>query len=183
MDQVAYQMSLYKPPNSENWYISISHNGQRIRESAGTPERKAAQEFHDKYKADIWREAKLNERYITFGDACGAWLKAGARGRTDRYAIRYLLDEFGAGKSLREVDSGLVDRVLSEKSLATKRRYINLVSAICRLSGHNPNIKRPVIKESRIRWLTKAEWLRLEKSLLSVAPHLCQKSVIPCMTT
>ena len=165
-------MPLYKPPNSDNWYISVSHKGRRIRISACTTDRQAAQEFHDKYKNDLWREEKLGERYITFGDACANWLKAAPRGKTDRYGTRYLLKAIGSGTSLRVLSGGIVDPVLSDKTPPTKRRYINLVSAICRLSGHNPNIKRPVVKEGRIRWLTKAEWSRLEKSLKAVAPHL-----------
>lgn len=164
-------MSLYKPPNSDNWYISISHQGRRIRESTQTPDRKAAQEYHDKVKAGLWRE-KLGERYITFGDACAVWLKAGERGKTDRYGVRYLLNEVGAGNELRGVTPELVESVLSEKSPSTKRRYINLVSAICRLSGHNPNLKRPADSKKIVRWLTKAEWKRLQVSLELIAPHL-----------
>ena len=165
-------MPLYKPPNSDNWYISVSHKGRRIRESTGTTDKKAAQEFHDKFKADLWREEKLGERHVTFGDACAHWLKAAVRSKNDRYGVRYLLSEISAGSSLRSIDSDLCDLFLADKSIQTKRRYIILVSAICRLSGHNPNIKRPVIKEGRIRWLTKMEWSRLEKSLKAVAPHL-----------
>jgi len=174
-------VSLYKPPNSANWYYSISHQGQRYRNTTGTADKKQAQELHDKIKHDLWRE-KLGERYITFGDACATWLKAASRGESDRYRTRCLIKNIGSGTNLREVDSGLIDRALSEKGQSTKRRYINLVSAICRLSGHNPNLKRPAVKEGRIRWLTKQEWKALRGALQQVAPHLSPIAAIGITT-
>ena len=164
-------MSLYKPPNSANWYYSISHQGQRYRNTTGTADKKQAQELHDKIKHDLWRE-KLGERYITFGEACAQWLKAMERDEADRYRVRALLERISEGTSLRDVSSEAVHNILADKGNSTKRRYINLISAICRLSGHNPNLKRPAVKEGRIRWLTKREWQNLRTSLKSLSPHL-----------
>lgn len=55
-------MSLYQVKGSGIWYVSITHNGQRVRHSTGTSDRRAEQEYHDKLKADLWRAAALGER-------------------------------------------------------------------------------------------------------------------------
>src|SRR5690348_7016053 len=102
-------MPLYRPKNSDHWYISISHNGERIRETTGTSDRKAAQELHDRRKAELWREVKLGERLVRFGEACVAWLKAGERGRNDRYATKFLLSVIPADTDIGAMDDRLVE--------------------------------------------------------------------------
>jgi integrase len=54
-------MSLRK--RGKTWWIDITTpSGQRIRESACTCDRKAAQEYHDRIKAEAWRRHKLGEK-------------------------------------------------------------------------------------------------------------------------
>jgi hypothetical protein len=54
-------MSLRKRRNT--WWIDVTTpSGQRIRESAETPDRKAAQEYHDRVKAEAWRRHKLGDK-------------------------------------------------------------------------------------------------------------------------
>ena len=163
-------MSLYKSPRSGCWYVSISHGGKRIRCSTGTADKKQAQEWHDLYKSKLWRQERLGEQYTTFAVAALKWEKHKPRGRTDLNILDYLRDKVGDDTDIRSITE--VPRDVQDKSESTRRRYINTLSAICRLSGHDPKIKRPVIKEGRIRWLTKAEWKRLDTALLAIAPHL-----------
>jgi len=48
--------------NACAWQIDFrAPSGQRVRCSAETTDRKAAQEYHDKLKADLWRRDKLGE--------------------------------------------------------------------------------------------------------------------------
>lgn len=55
--------------------------GERLRRSAGTSDRKEAQEYHDKVKAEAWRVAKLGEKPSrTFAEA----------------AVRYLTEQSGS---------------------------------------------------------------------------------------
>lgn len=54
-------MSLYKRGNT--WWVDVTTaSGQRVRESTETSNRKAAQEYHDKLKAETWRVDRLGER-------------------------------------------------------------------------------------------------------------------------
>lgn len=166
-------MSLYRPPNSSCWYISISHGGQRIRQSTGTTDRKAAQEYHDRIKADLWRETRLDEPRITFGNACLGWLRAEDRGESDRYRVRILLARIGANTNCRDITPDGILTILADKRPDNKNRYLNTLTAILNHSGGgSPAFVRSKPTKGRVRWLTKAEWNRLQEALKEVAPHL-----------
>lgn len=59
-------MSLYK--RGRIWWCEWEVGGERVRESTYTSDRKAAQEFHDRRRADIWRETRLGETRIATWD-------------------------------------------------------------------------------------------------------------------
>ena len=53
-------MSLYKRPNSRYWWAKISlPDGGRVRRSSGTANRKEAQEWLDRTRAELWRVYRL----------------------------------------------------------------------------------------------------------------------------
>ena len=57
------------------WWIRFTDpHGREIRESAQTTDRRSAQEYHDRRKAELWRSAKLGEapRY-TWPQAVVRW--------------------------------------------------------------------------------------------------------------
>ena len=164
--------TLYCQKGSPNWYFSISVGGKRLRPSTGTSDKKQAQEYADTFAARSWRQEKLGEQYTDFATACLRWVKAETRGRSDVANIKFLRKAVGDDTDIRSIDGGTADLVLDGKSPATRRRYINTLSAICRLSGHDPKIKRPSAGQGRIRWLTKAEWKRLQSALNTTSPHL-----------
>lgn len=58
------------------WWIDITTpGGQRVRQSAETTDRKAAQELHDRLKNDLWRQAKLGDKpKYSWEDAALRWL-------------------------------------------------------------------------------------------------------------
>lgn len=68
-------MSLRRRGNT--WWVDITTpGGQRIRESAETPDRKAAQEYHDRLKAEGWRRHKLGDKpQRTWDEAALRFLK------------------------------------------------------------------------------------------------------------
>lgn len=68
-------MSLYKRPDSRIWWAAIRlPDGGRVCRSSGTANRKEAQEWLDKVRADLWRVHRLGERPTrTWQDAVVRW--------------------------------------------------------------------------------------------------------------
>lgn len=83
-------MALVRHPGSPYHWVDISVpvclrkavGKARIRESTGTTDKKAAQEYHDKIKADLWRAEKLGEKpKVTLRQAIDRWKKHAAEKR------------------------------------------------------------------------------------------------------
>lgn len=85
-------MSIRKHPASGIWHIDFrTPNGTRVRQSAGTTERKAAQELHDRLKAQLWRQERLGEKPEgTFEAAAVAVLKASQGQKDYRTKVRHI---------------------------------------------------------------------------------------------
>jgi hypothetical protein len=68
-------MSLYK--RGGIWWCSFRAKGHAtVKESAGTSDRTAAQEYHDRRAAELWRVRKLGDRpRVAFADAAADWLR------------------------------------------------------------------------------------------------------------
>lgn len=154
-------MSLYR--RGRIWWIELSTNHGRIRESAGTSDKKAAQEYHEKRKGEIWRQAKLGERPpVSWGQAVAKWIKEKPRSTEDRYVIAAF--EIDPKKPL-PLDADDVERRLPTNP-ATFNRYLSIVVAIHNLSKiEPPAIDRKKPPKGRTRWLTSEEWQKLRKAL------------------
>lgn len=132
-------MSLRK--RGGTWWVDfIAPNGERIRRSTETENKRQAQELHDKLKSDVWRLQKLGERpRRIWEDAAVRWLREQAHKATleeDKRMLRWL-DRFLAGMELESINRELIDRIteakLAEKcSNATVNRILALVRAILR---------------------------------------------------
>ena len=69
-------MRIYRRQAGGNWWLDFHHQGERIRESTGTQDRQAAQEYADRLKAEHWRSGRLGERpAVTWDTAVLAWLE------------------------------------------------------------------------------------------------------------
>lgn len=163
-------MSLYRDEKSPAWYISITVNGHRIRKSTGTENKREAQQIHDQTKADLWRQKQTG---ITWHDACAQWLNHQPRNESDRYRLRKLLNTM-PNVQLTELTVELIRQHLPEVP-ATYNRTANIVAAILNFAKRRgqleqvPVIERKKTPPSRIRWLTRDEWQRLDAQL---PPHL-----------
>lgn len=152
-------MSLYQI--GETWYAYITHNGERVRRSAGTTDKKAAQRFHDELKASLWAQtARPSGR--TWQDACTTWLKAAARSKSDRYTLRAM--DY-ADRPLSECTAESFEPVLAGKTAGTANRHRALIVAILTLAGIKIKIPMRKPKAGRLRFLTEAEWKRLYATL------------------
>lgn len=174
-------MSLYK--RGEIWWVQItSPKGRRIRRSAGTQDRKAAQEYHDRLKADLWRTDQLGERpRHSWDEAAVKWLKETTHKAThdkDREILRWL-DPYLGGKFLGDITRELLfqigERKATEASPNTANRYLALVRAILRKTRDEwewldriPKVHLYSVRNKRIRWITRDE---AEKLLSLLPPH------------
>lgn len=163
-------MSLYRDKKSPVWYVSITVKGRRIRESTGTANKEEAQRIHDQLKAGAWEHEKSG---VTWQDACFAWLTHQPRDESDRYRVRVLISTIPDDPLVNLTPRAFQQHITG--SPATYNRTANLITAILNLAKRNghletvPLIERKKIPPSRIRWLTKYEWLRLDAQL---PPHL-----------
>lgn len=151
------------------WYIDLRTRKGRIRRSAGTTDKKAAQELHDRLKDALWRQERLGDQpAVTWGEAVKKWLTTKPRGIQDRYRLRALGIEPTEQLPLSEPP-------LDELEGANFNRTAALIAAIHRASGVEPPVmERKEANPGRTRWLTAEEWKRLKKALAAESPLLLQ---------
>lgn len=167
------------------WWIDFtSPSGERIRRSAETGDKTEAQEYHDRLKAQAWREDKLKQKPPRFwNDAVVRWLKETAHKAThehDKTKLRWL-DPYLKDKRLDSINRDMIDRITQAKlktgsANATVNRTLALVRAILRRCERDwewldraPAVRLLKEPPKRIRYLTRVEADRL---LSELPPHL-----------
>lgn len=138
----------------ETYWMDVTINGNRIRESLKTSDPKQAQELHDIRKAELWRTGVLKERpKKTWDDATKRWLLERGHKKSigdDEDKIAYLKPLLGS-KQLAELDRDTLESALPrDVKPATRNRYRALVRAILRAC------------EREWDWLDKSPTLRIE---------------------
>jgi len=164
------------------WWLDLrTPGGERIRRSTGTSTRKAAQEYHDRLKADLWRVAKLGETpQYTFEQAAVRFLRE-YEGRksyaTHKRHIAYWRKQL-AGRVIgslttNDIKDALPTHVVHKHQAtrkvkpATRNRHLSTIKRmlnLCREWGwiNSVPILRPEKEPKvRIRWLTQDEARRL----------------------
>lgn len=164
------------------WWVDLrTPSGERIRRSAGTSDRKAAQEYHDRLKAELWRVAKLGEQpEYTFEQAAVRFLKAseGQRDyRTKVRHVRYWRDQF-AGRAVSSLTTDEIMDALPTHAVyknrgrvkltpATRNRYLSTIRRVVNLCAEwgwisAPPKMRPAAEPVvRVRWISREEAHRL----------------------
>jgi integrase len=137
------------------FWIDVTINGKRIRESLKTDDPKQAEELHDIRKAELWRGRLLKEKpKKTFKQACTRWTQERAHKRSigdDKDKIEYLTPKLGS-KFVNELDRDTIEAALPlDVKPATRNRYRALVRAILRAC------------EREWDWLDKTPALRIEQ--------------------
>jgi len=168
-------MSLYR--RGSIWWIELTSHGRRIRESAGTTDKKQAQEYHERRKGEIWRQVKLGEPPpVSWGEAVKRWLELKPRGLPDRYRI----SAFGLSlTTVLPLSTDTITKLASGNSTRASagswNRSLALIVAIHNAAGvEPPKIKRRPMPPGRTRWLTEEEWSRLRGALEAESPLLRQ---------
>ena len=176
-------MSLYKRPNSRYWWAKIPlPDGGRVRRSSGTANRKEAQEWLDRTRAELWRVHRLGERpKNTWEDAVVRWCEEKAEKATaheDRVKFRWL-DAYLRGRLLHTITRDEIQAMgkakAKESSRPTANRYLALVRAVLRQAAgpwqwidKAPAVTLYPEAKRRVRWLNKEEVSRL---LNALPPH------------
>lgn len=167
-------MPIRKHPESGIWWVDISAKGvPRIRRSAGTTDRKAAQEYHDRLKAELWRSGRLGEEPDhTFDEAALGMLKL-AEGQSNYDAkvrhVRYWRSVLGAQTPIRSLTAGKIMQGLpthttnkfrkpTPLSPATKNRHLATIKRILHLAAEwgwiprAPKLSKFEEPDKRVRW-------------------------------
>src|SRR3990167_9362344 len=193
-------MALYK--RNKIYWIDINHNGSRIQRSTGTSDKIAARQFHDKVKADLWRQTKLSEApKRTWMEAALRWINESSHKRSladDKMHFRWL-NPFLKDKTRDEIDRDLIDKVAAKKAetgvaVATVNRMLALIRSILNKAVNEwewldkaPRIKLRKEDNHRIRWITPGQAAKLIAELpehlanmarFSLATGLRQRNVV-----
>ncbi len=131
-------MSLFKRKDSPNWWIKITpRNGRPLQQSAGTADKVAAQELHDKLKASLWEQERLGVKPLrSWREAVVRWLEETSEKATHPEDKKKLvwLHPFLGHLDLDSITLDVIDQVrvarLKDVSKATVNRYLALVRAI-----------------------------------------------------
>jgi integrase len=171
-------MSLYRRPNSPHWWTRFQLEGNEVRLSTGTGNRREAEEFETLARTRAWRQVRLGERPpFPWRDAATRWL-AETRKRSKRRDESILawfdehLNKYDVQAITREVVQELRALKAAETSEATADRHMALLRSILNKcvnewevidSAPKVPMYRPAVGEPR--WLTRAEFARLEREL------------------
>lgn len=172
-------MPIRKDKTSGVWWIDLrSPSGKRVRRSAKTTERKAAQEYHDKLKVELWRQDKLGEQPERLFEEAAVQLLNLKKGQSDYDTkvrhIAYWRTIFG-GQPLSSLtiesitanlpthfvrNGSIVKRLVSQ---TTKNRYLATIRTMLNLVHKMEWISRvPVLSNYgeptvRVRFLTREQ--------------------------
>ena len=181
-DRKEEHMSLYKRGNI--WWVIISHRGIRIQQTTGTPDRKLARQYHDKLKAELWKNDKLLEKpKKTWKEAAIRWFSEMKHKRSLRDDQRYVkwLDKYLGHHYLSDISKDMIDEIARKReaddvSPASINRMLAFIRAVLRKAANEwewiervPSVRMRKEDNKRIRWITQEE----AKHLLSLLPtHL-----------
>lgn len=162
-------MSIYK--RGKNWYVYFAApDGEIVRHSAGTQDRQAAQEYHDKLKIELWRQHKIGDKVQhTWDEAAFRFLQETEHKKDhgqDIVKVRWFTPEFRGLKLhelTRDVVKAVTDKKQAETTGATANRYRSLVSSILNRAviwgwlEYAPKLFKYQEAKRRIRTLTVAQ--------------------------
>ena len=167
------------------WWVDFTTpSGERVRRSAETGNKAAATEYHDKLKAEAWREQKLDQTPLrTWNEAVVRWCHEQSHKATseeDKAKLRWLDYHLG-GKNLDTINRDMIERITQAKladrcSNATANRTLALVRSILRTSVREwqwldraPAVRMLKEPTRRVRYLNHDEADRL---LVELPQHL-----------
>ncbi|WP_144372593.1 tyrosine-type recombinase/integrase [Vogesella urethralis] len=151
------------------WYCDFTTpDGQRVRSSLGTKDKKQALELHDRMKAEAWRTAKLGEVPVkTFDEACLRWLEEKQHKKClddDKSKIGYFLEHF-AGRPLADINERAINQAIA--AMTDRRHRMNWEAK--RDSLQRQRLPVPPYQPKPVATATKASHLAFIRALLNRA--------------
>ncbi len=185
-------MALYK--RNQIYWVDINHKGSRLQRSTGTSDKIAAREFHDKIKADLWRQDRLNEKPEQMWiDAVLRWLSESTHKKslsTDKIHLRWL-HPYLKDKNLGDINRELIEEIANAKAAtgvsdARVNRVLALIRSILNKAVNQwewldsaPKIKLRKEVGHRMRWLTRSE---AKKLIAELPSHLADMAIFTLAT-
>jgi integrase len=176
-------MSLYQ--RGGVWWIRFTTpDGRELRETTRTGDKRLAQEYHDRRKAECWRLHQLGERpTYTWKQAVLRWLDEHAHHRSLKSTLVFLrqLDAVLGHLALHQIKREHFETFIRQRQkdnvsaatinrpLATARAILNCARSQWEWIDQVPAIRLLQEPKQRIRWLTRDEVTRL---LHELPPHL-----------
>ena len=171
---------LYKRKNSKYWWFkTTSPTGKRIRESTRFEDKVKAQEYADRYKAQLWDQQVLGYKpRHTWMEAVIRWQKESQKkSSNDDICIFRYLNNFFSGMYVDEITIDVIEKVIHDKSATASpgrvNRITSLIRAVLRRAERNwewidkaPAIRRLKEDEAPVRWLSESEEKCLFKELV-----------------
>ncbi|MDR5771087.1 MULTISPECIES: site-specific integrase [unclassified Caballeronia] len=164
------------------YFIDIrTPDGARVRRSAGTGDRKEAQEYHDRLKSEFWRSQKLGERPAkTFEEAALRYLQQEAAKRDYANKVRHIR-HFRERFSGRRIDSITAAEIMdalpqvlyrgdgkTPSSTATRNRYLATIRGMLNDAATRwewidkaPKFRQMREVNRRVRWISREDAQRL----------------------
>jgi integrase len=153
-------LKIVRRPKSPNWIIRGTVRGIRVEESAGTSDKRIAEEIRAKREAELLAESVYGRRATaTFAAAALSYLEQGGAKRFTAPVISH----FGT-TPLARIDQDALDKgaakLYPDASPSTRnRQFYAIVSAILHHAAKRgwcspPIIERPDLPPGRIRWIT-----------------------------
>ena len=158
-------MSLYKQPGSDVWWVNITHNGERVRESTGERIKAAAQRVHDERKAKLHRQPKLKGR--KWSDAVAKWLEVKSPS-TDEIASLLRFSKLYHDRLLTSMTPESVEDVLAidcDTAATYNRRRARIQGVLAGVKVKLDIPKRAEGQKPEPRWLRPNEWVALYAEL------------------
>jgi integrase len=181
------------------WISFTDASGKHVRETTGTSEKRKAQEYLDRRRAEAWRHSRLGEKPDRlWEEAAVRWLQENTAKKTideDADKIEWF-NQYFAGKRLSELTDDFIQYTV-EKNLqtaksgkpisgSTKNKYYGLITSILRRANkrwkwtdHLPSIDKHREPKGVVRYLTPDE----AKTFLNELPEHLQSVVTFALAT
>jgi len=170
-------MSLYK--RGRIYWCKWTIRKTEIRETTGTADHQAAQEYHDRRRAEIWREQKLGDvRIASWEEAALQWVEEHAIHKasyeTDRVRLIWLNERL-ADKPITHITTDALLAIRKElmqtRAASTANRFLAIVSAVLNYAHAKGLLagvpKIPYLPENndRFLWISRAQADRFTAAL------------------